>query len=868
MQKVYLDREGICINGEHKIFLVSSLFYFRIPSEKWDARMKVLKSAGYNAIDVYFPWNYHETEPGSWNFEDNRDVDRFLSLAKENDLFVIARPGPYICSEWDGGGIPAWHYLKDFQIRQDDSAYINELSKWYGKILPIISKNQFSTNGSVIMLQIENELDFFNCINPNSYMRKLKKIVRGMGIDIPLIFCCGQDDIEKSGGYIEDLNPAFNIYSDPSYAGLEVRCANLYHAVQDRDLPFLITETNREHSYLKRLLCSGAKMVSPYNQVAGTTMDYYNGITNWGTERMPLALLASDYDFDSMVGSDGTLRKSYIEARLLGGLINSFGAELAKAVPDSTPDNSIDVDNDPRLISCLRMSNGSFFAVTNLEKRPKRVRCRFENHEFNVHLPAMYTAIIPHDIKFDDKHTLVWSNYEIGFFKKEGKALQIGLYGLGRLQLAFKQNDTAREINLEPKENEISSFEIGECTFLYGSPEAVARLSIPDIPEWSMDTQNAYETESVTKIQYARYDAEKSFKTCTIQEMEKHGQYRGAACYEVLIKNRQRVMIAGLSDIVSIYKNEECKYVMYCSGEDKIMKLEPGNYQFITEVWGHSNFDDIRIPSLRLGSLKGIRKIFEIRQEKDITDNWEFSLKYEIGKEKRNNYPMLMDVDKYNKPVSPLSALYHKTLYMPEECNEFYLHFSKANCIIDVYVDNKHAGQVCTKNPYMDITNYVQPGKHANIGMYVTRKYHSDKVGKVVLISGNRIEQCRYSDVTFAGSTFHPEGSALLPYKIEFGKEKVIVPEIPDRGADDIKLIFKGKNVLLTIASHNHIVGRILLDNSIMPSVTGGIGNEAFICKEWLLRGNVLIKCQALTRDAEINEILVKRLKETRSDQE
>ena len=92
--KIELNENGIWIDGSCQVILASSLFYFRIPQERWEQRMKLLKAAGYNAIDVYFPWNYHETAPGKWNFEENRDVERFLKIAKENELFVIARPGP------------------------------------------------------------------------------------------------------------------------------------------------------------------------------------------------------------------------------------------------------------------------------------------------------------------------------------------------------------------------------------------------------------------------------------------------------------------------------------------------------------------------------------------------------------------------------------------------------------------------------------------------------------------------------------------------------------------------------------------------------------------------------------------------------
>lgn len=91
--KIELNENGIWIDGSCQVILASSLFYFRIPQERWEQRMKLLKAAGYNAIDVYFPWNYHETAPGKWNFEENRDVERFLKIAKENELFCDCETG-------------------------------------------------------------------------------------------------------------------------------------------------------------------------------------------------------------------------------------------------------------------------------------------------------------------------------------------------------------------------------------------------------------------------------------------------------------------------------------------------------------------------------------------------------------------------------------------------------------------------------------------------------------------------------------------------------------------------------------------------------------------------------------------------------
>ena len=106
MSTVTLRENELQLNGKATTLLCASLFYFRIPRENWEERMDQLRMAGYNCIDVYIPWNFHELRPGEWHFEDEHDVSAFLALAARHGLYVIARPGPYICSEWDGGALP------------------------------------------------------------------------------------------------------------------------------------------------------------------------------------------------------------------------------------------------------------------------------------------------------------------------------------------------------------------------------------------------------------------------------------------------------------------------------------------------------------------------------------------------------------------------------------------------------------------------------------------------------------------------------------------------------------------------------------------------------------------------------------------
>ncbi|HEY8363033.1 MAG TPA: beta-galactosidase, partial [Tissierellaceae bacterium] len=159
-KQVSLDKMGLKIDGQYTILLCASLFYFRIPEGLWRDRMKKIRFAGYNCIDVYFPWNYHEIKKDTWLFSGQRDVDRFLTMAEEEGLYVVARPGPYICSEWDGGGLPAYLFAeKNIKIRDNDQRYLSYVSKWYDHILPIIAKHQVTRGGSVVLVQLENELD-------------------------------------------------------------------------------------------------------------------------------------------------------------------------------------------------------------------------------------------------------------------------------------------------------------------------------------------------------------------------------------------------------------------------------------------------------------------------------------------------------------------------------------------------------------------------------------------------------------------------------------------------------------------------------------------------------------------------------------
>ncbi len=527
--RVSLEKDGICINGTYHILLVSSLFYFRIPALRWDERMKELKSAGYNAIDVYFPWNYHETAPGEWDFTGEKDVERFLSLAEENELWVIARPGPYICSEWDGGAIPVWHSLKDFKIRQDDDAYILELSRWYAKVLPVVQRHQWSSGGAVILLQIENELDYFLCGRPTEYVGRLAGIARGYDIEVPTIVCCGQDDIERSGGDAPGVRIAFNVYDESDGKGLEERVSRLSKEMYRRGQPLLVMETNREHSWLKRVLGSGAKMIAPYNQTAGTTMDYYNAVTNWGKGKTPIALLASDYDFCSMIGADGMLRKEeYIQARLLSGLLLSFGEDMARVWEPQREDEDgicvITEEEDAAFRRILHTARGKFCVVSNLGLTGQEKLLRIGGEVCKVFVPPLYTALIPVDIRLSPSIRLEWANYEIGWIRLEQGKCQVAMYGQGTLWMRVRSEDRSMVVEQNVPEGDVGCLEIGECTFLYGQPETIARKDIPGLAPWCLEERNSYTQTKIESAGRMPWKYKEAVQDTTVMEMERLGQ--------------------------------------------------------------------------------------------------------------------------------------------------------------------------------------------------------------------------------------------------------------------------------------------------------------------------------------------------------
>ncbi len=862
MRSIVFDKKGICIDGEYRTLLASSLFYFRIPQERWEERMHLLRAAGYHAIDVYFPWNYHETAPGIWDFEGNRNVERFLKLAADNGLFVIARPGPYICSEWDGGAIPAWLWEKGVAIRQDDPDFLQEIGNWYRHILPVIAEYQIGRGGTVICMQIENELDFYNCTSPVSYMAKLKRQAEEAGIEVPLFYCCGQNDLLRGGGLTPGLYTAFNVYEDSGSLSLEQRGFHLYDSVQERNMPFLVTETNREHGFLKRLLSCGARLLSPYNQTAGATMDFYNGITNWGPVENPVALMASDYDFCSMIGSAGEVNRQFLEARLLSGLLYSLKGSLAAAIPGKADDLRLVSDRPVNtLLSVLHFPEGRLLAVSNLGDAGlvtlESKAGRGEEFTLHIEMGEMETRLLPWHFHVNGACEIWYSNYEIGWVDKHGDHTQICLYGSGPLVCLLVGENGKEKICCDDTTEPVS-FVYGEVIITAGSLETMALKHIPGLPDLAQGLSAQRRTGEIAGLYAAPCSLKQGeIRMETIRPMERMGQYRGIGRYHVTIPQDGEYLLSKAADLITVDDGRNASS-FYSNGGCSLHCFSQGELDIFTEIWGHSNFDDIRCASLRMGSLKGIEKLVRIESREEISAGWMMDMDEMPWGDtfffRHSPYNTVSGIDGYNRALSPLKTVYTRYVESGSDEDALFLHFEKADCIIGIYVNNRYMGMIEKDNPYLDLSCFAGSGR-MELTVRIIRRYYTDLAGRVTLLRGKRIEDCLYG--TVLPKPGKDREACELPFRMEQGENRFLLLSMDQCSAKDIKLFLKGRDMKLTVYAGGHVAGRILLPQENMPVVAGGRRDVVHLCREWVEQEAVQIWCQGTGEHPVLEEIVV-----------
>ena len=179
------DKNSFYLDGEPFRVIAGDIHYFRILPADWGKRLDLAVDFGLNVIQTYVPWNAHEPKPGQYCFEGHLDLAAYLQACADRGLYVFLRPSPYICSEWDLGGLPAW-LLRDREmvIRSCDAAYMKAVRRYYEKLIPVFRPYLSTNGGPILAVAIENEYGSYG--NDHAYMDMLSRLMRENGVDVPL----------------------------------------------------------------------------------------------------------------------------------------------------------------------------------------------------------------------------------------------------------------------------------------------------------------------------------------------------------------------------------------------------------------------------------------------------------------------------------------------------------------------------------------------------------------------------------------------------------------------------------------------------------------------------------------------------------
>ncbi|SEO32161.1 beta-galactosidase [Actinacidiphila rubida] len=353
---VTYDGYSFMIDGKRTYLWSGEFHYFRLPSQDlWRDVLEKMKAAGFNAVSLYFDWGYHSPAPGVYDFTGVRDVDKLLDMADQLGIYVIARPGPYINAEVDGGGFPGWLSTKKGNTRTSDPEYLKYSDEWQTQIDRILARHQLTDGtGSVIEYQVENE--YYNgSAAGRTYMKHLEDKATADGITVPLVgnnngtFNSGDAALAVDGAdsYPQGFNCSnptkWNGVPDLSYdhpAGKPLETAEFQGGAFDPwggpgyDKCAQLINDQFADVFYKQNIAVGATSQSFYMTYGGT---------NWGWLGEPQNY--TSYDYGAAIRENRELDPKYDQDKLIGYFTQAV-APLTKTDPlPATPtDNAAIVD--------------------------------------------------------------------------------------------------------------------------------------------------------------------------------------------------------------------------------------------------------------------------------------------------------------------------------------------------------------------------------------------------------------------------------------------------------------------------------------------------------------------------------------------
>ena len=338
-----IGEKDFLLDGKPFAIHCGEVHYARIPRPYWRHRLKMLRAMGMNAVGCYMFWNYHEREPGKFNWEGAADAAAFCRMAQEEGLWVVLRPGPYACAEWEGGGAPWWlmaddtaNGTKPISMRSSDPRWLEPAKRWIQEVGRQLAPLQVTRGGPILMVQVENEYGLHG--NDANYIRALRQATIDAGFEVPLYACNPPRVIEN--GFVPELFQAANFGAEPAQRFEIVRkhqpkgplmCSEYYPAWFDTwGQAHHPPKGDRQFfGPIDWMLENGASF-SLYMAHGGTSFGGWSGCRN------PFVPNVTSYDYEAPISEQGRANPSFAKmAERLGKHLNI--GESVGTMPEPIP---------------------------------------------------------------------------------------------------------------------------------------------------------------------------------------------------------------------------------------------------------------------------------------------------------------------------------------------------------------------------------------------------------------------------------------------------------------------------------------------------------------------------------------------------
>lgn len=320
-QTFSIGERTFLLDGKPFLIKAAEMHYTRIPAEYWEHRIEMCKALGMNTICIYAFWNIHEQKEGEFDFSGQNDVAEFCRLAQKHGLYIMLRPGPYVCSEWEMGGLPWWLLKKeDIKLRTNDPYFLERTKLFMNEIGKELADLQVTRGGNIIMVQVENEYGAY--ATDKEYIANIRDVVKSAGFtEIPLFQCDWSSTFQRNG--LDDLVWTINFGTG---ANIDAQFQKLREARPDA--PLMCSEFwsgwfdhwGRKHETRDaETMVSGIKDMldrhisfSLYMAHGGTTFGH------WGGANSPAySAMCSSYDYDAPISEAGWATPKYYKLRKL-----------------------------------------------------------------------------------------------------------------------------------------------------------------------------------------------------------------------------------------------------------------------------------------------------------------------------------------------------------------------------------------------------------------------------------------------------------------------------------------------------------------------------------------------------------------------